>query len=447
MKTHGLRTILCVLLCALCFGEFIPAQTSNVGHISPARQKVIDIVAQIQRADYEGDRAALKRLYEELAPFADDQDLASRVRDWRGFALWRRALNGFNESADPKELEHDLKQAVDEFDAAVSKDPGFVDAKVGAVSCLSNLLFLNQSNPARVQELVAQGVPRSKEAQAAAPENPRLLWVLGANRWVAPAERGGGQDKAMETYQKGLEAARKQKGSVADPLEPSWGEPELLTNLAWANLHRTTPDLNAAEQYARSALELVPYWHYVRDILIPQINAANAAKAKQVSDAPPAQHDTGAEAFAKLRSLVGEWAGSFEWTGGRSATGTVNATYYATGNGSAIVENLSMGGVPSMTSVYHLDGSDLRMTHYCAAQNQPRLKASRIDIAQGILDFSFVDATNLPSSDAPHVDGLEMRWLDADHISLTFLFAAGSQRSKEHIDLKRVHEGPAVNGK
>jgi hypothetical protein len=78
----------------------------------------------------------------------------------------------------------------------------------------------------------------------------------------------------METYQKGLEAARKQKGSVTDPLEPSWGEPELLMSLAGANFYKTAPDLNAAGQYARSALELVPYWHYVRDILIPQIQEA-----------------------------------------------------------------------------------------------------------------------------------------------------------------------------
>jgi hypothetical protein len=159
-----------------------------------------------------------------------------------------------------------------------------------------------------------------------------------------------------------------------------------------------------------------------------------------------AQQDTGAAAFAQLRALAGEWEGSFEWSGGRSGTGTVKATYYATGNGSAIIENLIMGGVPAMTSVYHLDGPDLRMTHFCAAQNQPRLRASRIDNAKGILDFSFVDATNLSSPDAGYVHGLEMRLLSADHITLTFLFEAGDKRSNERIDLKRVREKPAVNG-
>jgi hypothetical protein len=45
-------------------------------------------------------------------------------------------------------------------------------------------------------------------------------------------------------------------------------------SLAGANFYKTSPDLNAAEQYARSALELVPYWHYVKDILMPQIQEA-----------------------------------------------------------------------------------------------------------------------------------------------------------------------------
>jgi len=211
-----------------------------------------------------------------LTPFVEDKELASRVRYWRGFALWRRAVNGFNESVDSKEQEQDLTQAVDEFNKAGASDPGFVDAKIGEVACLGLSAFLNQKNPARLQELMAQVSPIMKEARAADPDNPRLTWVLGPILWRTPAERGGGQAVAMETYQKGLEVARKRKGTANDPLEPSWGEPELLMSLAWSNLNRTTPDLSAAEQYARSALEIVPYWHYVRDILVVQIRDAKA---------------------------------------------------------------------------------------------------------------------------------------------------------------------------
>jgi len=151
-----------------------------------------------------------------------------------------------------------------------------------------------------------------------------------------------------------------------------------------------------------------------------------------------AEEHAAAAALEKLRALSGDWKGSFEWSGTRSDKGPMNASYYSTGNGSAVVENLTMDGVPVMTSVYHLDGADLRMTHYCAAQNQPRLKASRIDMARGIADFALVDITNLRSPEAGHVVGLELRFLGPDHITLAFRFEGGGKSSLERIDLKRV---------
>lgn len=159
-----------------------------------------------------------------------------------------------------------------------------------------------------------------------------------------------------------------------------------------------------------------------------------------------AQDDSGATAFGKLKTLVGDWEGTYEWTGARTATGSMNAAYYMTGNGSALVENLIMDGTPTMTSVYHLDGADLRMTHYCAAQNQPRLKAERVDLPHGAIDFGFVDVTNLRSPDAAHVHGLELRLIDSNHITVTFLFQSGGKESRERIALKRVGRESSEKG-
>ncbi len=178
-------------------------QTTRANDIG---EQAVRIVAQIQRADYEGDRTAMQRGYDDLKPFSEEKDIASRIRYWRGFAQWRRAINGFNDSVDPKELEHDLKTALDEFKIALEKDPTFVDAKVGTISCLGYLAFMNRKDQAHAKELVA----------------------------------------------------------------------ELMMSLAYSYLNTTRSDVNAAERCARDALEIVPYWHYVRDILLPQILAAKA---------------------------------------------------------------------------------------------------------------------------------------------------------------------------
>ena len=198
-----------------------------------ARQVVTALVAKIQRADYEGDRVALKRLHGELAPFVQDRTLASRVLYWRGFALWRRSLNGFNESADRKEIDEDLTQAVSDFRDAAARDSAFADAKVGGASCLVNLSFLNMDNAARARELFVQSDRLLKRPSRPArttrgrvgPGREPMVCAAGARR------RSAG---ALATYERGLDLARKQQGRVTDPLEPTWGEAELLMNLAFA---------------------------------------------------------------------------------------------------------------------------------------------------------------------------------------------------------------------
>ena len=254
---------------------FISLSFGAATSANDAREQVARIVAQIQRADYEGDRAAMQRGYDELKPFMEDQKLASRIRYWRGFAQWRRAINGFNDAVEPKELAQDLNIALDEFKAAIELDPKFVDAKVGIISSLGFLLFADRRDETRKEERIDQILATEKEASAMAPDNPRLIWVRGPILWNSPPERGGGQDKAIANYERGLAICSKIQTSN-DPLEPSWGKPELLMSLAYCHLNTKPSNVNTAERYARSALECVPYWHYVRDILLPQILAAKA---------------------------------------------------------------------------------------------------------------------------------------------------------------------------
>jgi hypothetical protein len=253
--------------------SFVSLSVIAVTRANDTAQQIAPILARIQNADFAGDQVTMQKGYDDLKPFLEDKELASRIRYWRGFAQWRRAINGFNDSVDPKELEQNLKTALDEFKIAMEKDPTFVDAKIGTISCLGYLAFMNRKDQRRAKELVGQIMLLVKEADETAPDNPRLIWVHGPILWNTPPERGGGQDKAIENYQRGLEVCSKMKASD-DPLEPSWGKPELMMSLAYSYLNTKPSDVNAAERYARDALEIVPYWHYLRDILLPQILTA-----------------------------------------------------------------------------------------------------------------------------------------------------------------------------
>jgi hypothetical protein len=238
------------------------------------RKTLTTLVEKIQKADYEGDRKALASLAPQLDAFVSAGPLASRALYWRGFALWRRAMNGFNENADAKDLERDLTAAEKDFAEAKEKDTAFADARPAAASCAFSLAYLAREDAARRKDYVARGVAWMAEGTKVAPDNPRLLWIQGGGEWYVASGNPEGQAKALRTYERALEIARRLKGTVKDPLDPSWGEPELLMSLAWSHLNGAKRDVEAAESSAKAALAIVPNWHYVRDILLPQIHAA-----------------------------------------------------------------------------------------------------------------------------------------------------------------------------
>ena len=58
------------------------------------------------------------------------------------------------------------------------------------------------------------------------------------------------------------------------------------------------------------------------------------------------------------------------------------------------------------------------------------------------LRFVFVDATNLGDPPGPHVDGVELRFLDAAHAELFFHFTSAKGDSLERIALTRAAPAP-----
>lgn len=137
-----------------------------------------------------------------------------------------------------------------------------------------------------------------------------------------------------------------------------------------------------------------------------------------------------AEKFEKLKSLAGSWQGTnFE---GKPVT----AVYEVVSNGSAVMERLQNEGEPDMVTMYHLDGDNLMMTHYCSAMNQPRMRAESSDDASRV-KFVMFDITNLASKDAGHMEGMLMNFKDADHIVHQWTFVDKGKPMTVPIELER----------
>ena len=242
--------------------------------------RVVQLVEQIRQADYAGDRRALRELHAQLAAAPTGSSPRSLVRYWQGFALWRRAINGFNETPTPTDLDADALAAGEDFEAALKEDPKLVDAQAGLAACIGLRMYLHGTPDDEMKAMLARVKTLFTGAQALEPGNPRLLWVRGPMEWWTP--KGSPDDtidahqaRAMATYARGLEEIQAAPRTTPRPLQPTWGEAELHMSLAWSYLHlRRDPDVAQAEIHGRRALELVPSWHYMRDILMPQIEKA-----------------------------------------------------------------------------------------------------------------------------------------------------------------------------
>ncbi len=136
-------------------------------------------------------------------------------------------------------------------------------------------------------------------------------------------------------------------------------------------------------------------------------------------------------AFDKMKSLVGTWEG-------KTADGKpVSISYSLISNGSAVMEQLTPGGEPTMVTVYYPDGARLMMTHYCSMHNQPRMETGPVAGDVSALKFGFVDATNLPSPGAAHMDGLVIKFDDANHLTEAWSWKEQNKQGTETFHLAR----------
>ena len=153
--------------------------------------------------------------------------------------------------------------------------------------------------------------------------------------------------------------------------------------------------------------------------------------AAAVYAGPKAEGSSDAAAFARLKTLVGEWEANTQM-------GKAHLSYELIAGGTALVEKETGEKMPAMMTVYHLDGDRLMLTHYCMAGNQPRMRARAFDAASGRLEFEFLDGTNLTTAEG-HMHNAKIQFGDADHVKTEWAFYEnGAQKFTEGAEYTRV---------
>jgi len=142
-------------------------------------------------------------------------------------------------------------------------------------------------------------------------------------------------------------------------------------------------------------------------VLVLSVGAGLAATA-----APPPAAAPASTALARVKALAGDWVSAEDSE--MVKKGDLVARYAVTAGGSAVVETILPGQAHEMVTVYHAEGPDLVLTHYCMEGNQPRMRAKN---AQGShFDFAFDGGANIDPKRDRHMHSASLDLVGADEI-------------------------------
>jgi hypothetical protein len=162
--------------------------------------------------------------------------------------------------------------------------------------------------------------------------------------------------------------------------------------------------------------------------------AARAAPPALAEPDAPRPAEPSSPAFERLKSLAGEWEGTA--TGGGMKDMPTRASIKVVSAGSAVMLVTDPGGQHEMVTMIHRDdGGSLVATHYCAAQNQPRMRAQPgADVTR--IAFDFIDGTNLGAHPG-RMQRLVFLTPDADRQIQEWTYRDGGKDAVDAFDLRR----------
>ena len=159
-----------------------------------------------------------------------------------------------------------------------------------------------------------------------------------------------------------------------------------------------------------------------RGTLVLAAFAALAGAALAAPATPAAAVKSRSAAFERFKGLAGDWVAAED--GEMSKKGDLVARYALTAGGSALVETIFPGGPHEMVTVYHAEGDDLVLTHYCVEGNQPRMRARNATGPR--FDFQFDGGANIDPRRDRHMHQASLELVGDDEIRSEWTELAGA---------------------
>ena len=159
--------------------------------------------------------------------------------------------------------------------------------------------------------------------------------------------------------------------------------------------------------------------------------------AASVPEPEAAGRDHAAAVFAHFKGLAGAWKGTMGM--GEATQGPMEVTYRLTAGGTAVEETLFCRTNHEMVTLYHLDGSRMLLTHYCAAGNQPTMVLVPGD-DPAKPRFEFLRATNLADPKEGHMHNASFDFSEAGRLQTRWTyFEQGKPGHDAVIDVRKAN--------
>jgi hypothetical protein len=149
-------------------------------------------------------------------------------------------------------------------------------------------------------------------------------------------------------------------------------------------------------------------------------SCSTTSNTNSSSNSSSAAGGDGRAQFERLKKLEGNWVSVQE--DGTQPAG-LKVRYHVIGGGSALVETLFPSGEQEMVTVFHLDGGELVLTHYCSLGNQPHMRAGSAGDSgdsRGDIAFTCDGGTNLDLASDTHMHELRYHFADDSHMRETW---------------------------